>query len=258
MAAATLVRVAEVMTPALVTVNSADGIAACALRMEHLGLRHLPVVDSGRLVGIVTDAALHGAAVHPSAGIADVVAHVDVVARPGDDLASIIRSLARSRQDCAVVVDDREHPVGFLTEHDLLKVALVTISELLTVECLPRRPLVTVDGDAPGSVALDLMIRHHIRHLPVSSRPDGVLVGVVSLRDLVAADVRRRTVLVEELRSKRVFTASPRTLLVNCAARMFEHRVGCLPIVQHGLATGIVTRRDLVVAAAAALEAESR
>jgi CBS domain-containing protein len=64
-------------------------------------------------------------------------------------------------------------------------------------------------------------------------------------------------VVLDELRSGLVFAASPGDRLVDCAARMLDRRVGCLPVLAQGRAVRIVTRRDLVDAAATALEDES-
>jgi CBS domain-containing protein len=50
----------QVMTPNPVTI-SPDSRAIDALRtMNELGFRHLPVVESGKLVGIITRSAFHG------------------------------------------------------------------------------------------------------------------------------------------------------------------------------------------------------
>ncbi|MEQ1502617.1 MAG: CBS domain-containing protein [Myxococcota bacterium] len=264
-----MMRVSELMTPVPVQVSTGTPIATCAARMEHLAIRHLPVVaEDGRLVGVVTDAAIHrvGAmfgtefVVFDSRDEATVAGQLstppEVVASPEDDLPVVMNRLVATRQDCVVVVDEHQHPIGIVTEHDLLKVALEVVPIRLTVDHLPARPLITLERTAPAAWALDAMARMAIRHVPVTD-PDGTLVGVVSYRDLIADDVARRSVTLDEVvRSADVFHVAPGTPLVTCARSMIDHRVGCLPVVKSGRAERIVTRRDLVYAAATGLETE--
>ena len=61
----------------------------------------------------------------------------------------------------------------------------------------------------------------------------------------------------DDIRSGGLVTAKATDTLVICAARMLEYRVGCLPVLDGRGAVGIVTRRDLMEAAAAALEQET-
>jgi CBS domain-containing protein len=252
------IRVSELMTGPPVQVSGDTSIESCAVRMAHLGIRHLPVVRSdGSLYGVVTDAAVRRR-LTTFAGMsmaADLATVAEVVAGPNDVLASVMRRLVRTRQDFVVVVDEHRHPLGMLTEHDLLKVALLAVPEHLKVDDLHQRPLITLDASELGSVALELMIRNQIRHIPVTGA-EGRLLGVVSFADLVAADVTRRSVPLDTIRSETVFTALSSTSLTVCAARMLEAHVGCLPVIEDGRATGIVTRRDLIEASATELEAQ--
>jgi CBS domain-containing protein len=47
-------RVADYMTDRPVTVGSDEDVQVAARRMAELGVRHLPVVDGGRLVGVLS------------------------------------------------------------------------------------------------------------------------------------------------------------------------------------------------------------
>ena len=107
----------------------------------------------------------------------------------------------------------------------------------------------------------DLMSLGRVRHLPVV---DGErLVGVVSLRDLLAHSLTRaldfeprerrvflKSVDVREAMSERLITVRPDTPQAEAAALMLRHRIGCLPVVDAGGAlVGIVTETDLLRAA---------
>jgi CBS domain-containing protein len=47
-------RVEEVMTKDVVTADAADSVERCLLRMKDAGCRHLPILEDGRLVGMIS------------------------------------------------------------------------------------------------------------------------------------------------------------------------------------------------------------
>jgi CBS-domain-containing membrane protein len=119
----------------------------------------------------------------------------------------------------------------------------------------------TVRADDGLDMIEDLMSLARVRHLPVV---DGErLVGVVSLRDLLAYSLTRaldfeprqrrvflKSVDVREAMSERLITARPETPQTDAAALMLRHRIGCLPVVDGaGALVGIVTETDLLRAA---------
>jgi CBS domain-containing membrane protein len=255
-------RVAEVMSPAWIGATTDTPLAEVAVRMYRLGIRHLPVVRTdGTLVGTISDAAVFALGrveadqflpFRPvprlDAGtLADVA---PVVAGPDDALSSVMVRLARTRLDHVVVVDERMHPVGLVTEHALLEVAVGALPADLTVDLLLERELVTLPATSSAAAALQRMTERRFRHLPVVG-PDGGLAGVVSFRDLIAADVYHRDVPLSAVHSRDVFSVPRGATLERCARRMLEFGVGCLPVVDRGRPVGIVTRRDLVTAAVA-------
>ena len=90
----------------------------------------------------------------------------------------------------AVVVMDKEHPVGIFTERDLVRCHVlfadkrpdqVNISEVMTSKLIVAEQEDTVDA------AMAMMIRAKIRHLPVVG--DKEIIGLVGLEDLVKAHV---------------------------------------------------------------------
>jgi CBS domain-containing protein len=120
---------------------------------------------------------------------------------------------------------------------------------------------VTVRADDGLDMIEDLMSLGRVRHLPVV---DGErLVGVVSLRDLLAHSLTRaldfeprqrrvflKSVDVREAMSKQLFTVRPDAPVKQAAETMLRHRIGCLPVVDaRGALVGIVTETDLLRAA---------
>jgi acetoin utilization protein AcuB len=129
---------------------------------------------------------------------------------------------------------------------------------------------ITIDPEAPLGTATALMRSKGIRHLPVVDEA-GRLVGVITDRDLRQATVapalaehlseggqRRLRGLAQALEDVRVrdamtwavATIDPEATVQEAALRMFERRVGSLPVVRDGRLVGILTERDLLRALA--------
>ncbi|HEX5065839.1 MAG TPA: CBS domain-containing protein [Myxococcota bacterium] len=122
---------------------------------------------------------------------------------------------------------------------------------------------VAIEPDAPAQQALELMLEHGIRHLPVADAR-GRVVGVISIDDLRAAlplSASARTVGLEigagrvgELMTHAPHTVRAETPLAEAADRMAELRIGCLPVVEsEGGLVGILSETDALRALAAAL-----
>lgn len=116
-------------------------------------------------------------------------------------------------------------------------------------------------------LAEDVMRIHRFRHLPVIDN-DGRLVGLLTHRDILRGQIsiltglteaERRTrqaeVRVETLMTRDVWTVNPDTLASHAGQTLFDHKFGCLPVVdQHRVLCGIVTERDFLRFAIKALE----
>lgn len=118
--------------------------------------------------------------------------------------------------------------------------------------------LVTLSVDETVSLAKQLMQAMSVRHLPVIREGDH-LVGVLSDRDLLAAAASSleetdeqearaasRRVPVEQIMTRDVLVAEPKTRLVDAAVTMRKHKVSCLPVVEDGILVGLLTESDLV------------
>jgi CBS domain-containing protein len=108
------------------------------------------------------------------------------------------------------------------------------------------------------SLADDLMRTGRIRHLPVVDE-DGDLCGVVSQRDLFRGalatalgygEVAQRkllaTLVVKEVMTTDVVTASPATSIGDAARLMLDRKIGCLPVLEDNRLVGIITESDFV------------
>lgn len=114
--------VAEHMTSEVVSLSpTASGDEAADLMREH-GLRHLPVVDGGRLVGIVSDRDVRrefGRGQLEGSAVRDWMSANPLTARPDERLSTAARTLASSRISALPVVRGGEL-VGILSATDVL------------------------------------------------------------------------------------------------------------------------------------------
>ena len=112
------------------------------------------------------------------------------------------------------------------------------------------------------TLADDIMRLGRIRHLPVLDE-NGQLAGIVTQRDLFRGALAKAlgygeraqrqlmdTLLVKEVMTSEVITATPDTPLAEAAQVLVERKIGCLPVVEAGRLVGIITEADFVALAA--------
>ena len=107
-----------------------------------------------------------------------------VTARPDESAADAIRRMLSSGIGSVIVIEDNA-PVGMFTERDVLRLAGEgTDFETIPVRrAMTGRPL-TIAADDDILAASQMMAERKLRHLPVTE--DGNLVGIVSMRDVLA------------------------------------------------------------------------
>src|SRR5262249_30263068 len=144
---------------------------------------------------------------------------------------------------------------GFATSRDM------TVADVMT------DAVVMVDPDEHLDVAELLMLLVESRHVPVVDQ--GALVGVISLRDLLAAQLpstgatederwqHLKTLRAHEAMSRPPVVARLHDSIAQAAHRMLTHRISCLPVVDGEQLVGIVTSTDLVRCAVKRLRAQA-
>ena len=128
--------VAELMTPAPVSVEPSESVAKAARKAHEHGVRHLPVLDKGRLVGILSDRDIRRAMA--SEALAEAHAELDhhspppprrveqdmstglLVLAPDASISAAAHALAENRVGALPIVEEGEL-VGILSETDLLQ-----------------------------------------------------------------------------------------------------------------------------------------
>lgn len=124
------------MTDTLVVLREDETLEDLADNMERFALRHLPVVNDDRLVGLVTHrdvlraAVINGqrAAGSPPLRVREIMSRDLLTVSPSLPLALAADLLIERRAGCLLVVDERGALLGVVTEHDFLKLARSLLS----------------------------------------------------------------------------------------------------------------------------------
>ncbi len=112
-----------------------------------------------------------------------------ITARPDHTLDSASKLLAEYNIGALVVVDDAEHPVGIISERDIVravarhgeKIFSLKVSDVMTKDLI----IALMDDDL--TYVTNTMTNKRIRHLPVMDGEQ--LAGIVSIGDAVKAQL---------------------------------------------------------------------
>lgn len=111
------------MTPCPQTIEREATMAEARAQMRKLGIRHLPVLDHGQLVGVISEGDLSFAERFVDArgtAVGDVMTKEPYMAVPYAPLADVAEAMARNKYGTAIVID-RGNVVGVFTATDALR-----------------------------------------------------------------------------------------------------------------------------------------
>jgi CBS domain-containing protein len=273
-------KAADVMSSPVHVVTPSDPVA----RARNLMLKHrisrLPVMDQGRLVGIITKKDI-GYRLRQSEPIwrRRPIDNIPVSVLMTSDPATVtpdtgIRELSFLMIDCdisGVPVMDREEMVGIVTKSDLMKSVLIT-SLTTKVEDV-MEDMITVSRYHSLTHIIDLMRERNDKVVVVNN--DGTLAGIITesnltfflyINDKEELPVRDVTMLrkedhagkksfryvvetaaiAEDVMSRPVITISPEATLSEAVSIMREKNVNSLVVVTGNEIKGIIKRDDII------------
>lgn len=132
-----MIRVSDWMTTPVLSIEVTDSIGRARRIMAQRRINQLPVVDDGRLIGIVTDRDVRDA--YPTSLVIDRLREIDtfadtytveevmsqnlIVVRPSTSLSTAVKLLRRHRIGSLPVLN-REKLVGIITRSNILDFVL--------------------------------------------------------------------------------------------------------------------------------------
>ncbi|MDO4885387.1 CBS domain-containing protein [Streptococcus sp.] len=126
----------------------------------------------------------------------------------------------------------------------------------MAVKDFMTRKVVYVSPDTKVAHAADMMREEGICRMPVIENDQ--LVGIVTERTMAEASPSKATSLsiyemnyllnktkIRDIMVRDVITVSPYASLEDAVYAMMNHRVGILPVVEHGRVHGVITEKDV-------------
>lgn len=244
----------DIMRPAPWSVGKSTRLGRAERIMARHRLRHLPVVESGKLVGMLSahDILRYRASVEPdedwwTAPVSHAMEPATETASPDDLVSEASARLAVSGIEVLPVVEGG-YLIGMVSATDVLDAevrspvvapaaSLVTAADAMTEVPVTVKPTESLIG------AAGLMVDYQIRHLPVVE--DGHLVGMLSDRDIrtlagdpvrfaEARDPDAAALSVRDAMSTRPVTVPADRPLGDLATDLIDEQVGALPVVDPG------------------------
>lgn len=127
----------DYMTKTVVTIHPEDYLVDVRKSMQDLGVRHLPVLDGGKLVGIISLNTIRDAAPSKATDLSIHEIHYllskmkirevmkkDVVTCGPDDHVEDIAKIMQSKRIGAIPVVDKGQLVGILTNDDMFRILM--------------------------------------------------------------------------------------------------------------------------------------
>ncbi len=167
--------VREIMHPDPVTIAAGASLQEAYALMQERGIRHLPVMEDGRLAGIVTDrdlrlatSALSPNPFPPDTGLAEIMRRPVHTADPLDPVEVAARTMRELKIGCLPVLEETRL-VGIVTGIDLLDAMLK-----LTGVHRPSGRLEVCVPDRPGELArlTGLLSSRNVNIQSILSYPD--------------------------------------------------------------------------------------
>ena len=112
-----------------------------------------------------------------------------VTVTPGSSVGEAAQVLSERRIGGVVISEDGQSPVGILSERDIVRALAAQGASVLSMACeeLMTRKLQVCTRDEDTNVVLARMTEGRFRHMPVVE--DGMLVGIISIGDVVKAQI---------------------------------------------------------------------
>ncbi len=274
-------KLGNIATRFVICLKPRDSFDRAITLMEEHGFHHLPVIQDGRVVGMISDRDLLLAvgwqleaqrrlsgSRRDFAGprnVSEVMSKPVVCLSPNDDLHTAARVMI-DHSISAIPLTTGDALMGIVTKIGLLKALCETDPPIVRVDRLAepvaghmRHHVHTVGPQDPLHTASRIMHEKHVRHLPVTT--EGLLIGMVSDRDVRQACGREiiedelaeahgrlyaTSARVLDVMSHRIETTTASTALMEAANKMLDAQIGALPVVSGERLVGIITHTDVL------------
>jgi CBS domain-containing protein len=253
-------KVKEIMTTKLITVDKDDSLKLVLDLMKKHDITKIPVTEEKKFFGLATDnviayklGSIRKRGITASRLHASSVTEKDVpVIFPDEEVKNILKSVGEPGPTMLPVVE-KEKLVGVVTKANLLP--LVTSKNQL--HSIMQKKVYTVSLNDRVIHARRVMITNNIARLPVLEEKK--LVGIISDVEIALAFAslkksfslgrqkhRLDELLVKDVMRTPVVWSNPSISISDAAQLMQKQNIGALPLLENDKLVGMVTRTDLL------------
>lgn len=257
------VSISDVMRPCSIFVSSRDLVTRARAIMRSTGFRTLPVIDGGRLEGIITTRQIMRiTSTRSNIPVAGLMFSPQLVVTPAGDLVKLARNMVELQISNVPVVQSYSDKtvVGLIRLDDILKKIAGAMKSRPTVGGVMTKEVVTCKQDDEVSRVWGIMERERFSGMPVTrydkqkhrlevigmvTRSDIIRSGEIRLAEESAKGGRPPTKLRNLMRTPAI-TISSKAPLAEAIELMLRRNVGRLPVVDEDNLVGIISRSDAI------------
>jgi len=177
--------------------------------------------------------------------VSQIMTHMGVTTTESVSALEAAKLMA-GRNVGALVVTDKTQVVGIISERDILwkagpgnDIKDVSVADIMT------RQVVTISSDTKLLEAADIMLKHHLRRLPVVD--NNILVGILTVTDLV---FEMNTPLakgrISDYMNRTVHSVNISASVHDAMRVMMSESTGCVVVMSGKDMAGILTERDIL------------
>jgi CBS domain-containing protein len=254
----------DIMHPCSFFVSSRDLVTRARALMRESGFRTLPVIDGGRLVGVITSQdIMRVTSTRSNIPVAGLMHPPQLMLTPADDLLKLSREmLSHELSDLPVVQSHADRTVvGLVRSDDILRKIAVVVKTNLTVGEIMTRKVVTCEADEEISAVWEKMEKTRCSGLPVvcynRQKHRSEVIGMITRSDIIRSGMARleresdkgrfrAPPRVRSLMRTPAITAMPEMTVPEAIELMLKRNVGRLPVLARDELVGILSRSDII------------
>ena len=258
----------DLMTDNVYFVEPNDTVAHVRRHLIQHKLSVLPVVEDGKVIGVVDERGISDALYHihepiDAVKVSEIMQKDVAVTGPHTSPEEVARLFAETKTPSVIVFDsDNDEVMGIITKTDLAKYFADKCNGEATVASLMRTNVQTIGRFHSIFRAAKEMEEHDIGRLVVI---DGGPAGIVSARDLALAtyglrpeklvhltnrhqgrEVRFRPLIVDDVMRQDLYTIPSKSDAASAAKIMLERGIGSVVVIDNNELKGIITKTDIV------------
>ena len=256
--------VRDVMRPCTVFVSSNDLVTRARAVMRSSGFRSLPVIDEGKLSGIITSReVMQVTSTRSNIPVAGIMFPSRLIATPTTRLVDLAKQMVGLEISDVPIVQshDDKTVVGLVKLDDILRRIAGKVSTKKLVGDIMAKSVETCGPEDDISKIWDLMEETNYSGIPVvrydKRKRVNEVVGMITRSDIIRSGATRLSEesdkgrfksppKVSSLMQTPAIVVTPQTPLSEAIDLMIRKDIGRLPVVEKENLVGIISRSDII------------